>query len=164
VVATISGGALTITVTHAATVPVTGLCTPGAERYGGQTISYLQLGDGQSATYPLAGCSDAGVRGSDAGAAGGSDGGATTSEGGVDGSITGGSAANHLGTASAASPSGCTCALGTGDVGANVMGLWLIGGTILARRRRGRRSQKHLRAWRAQDAAHARVATERHNK
>ncbi len=33
VVATIGAGGLTITVAHAATIPVTGLCTPGAESY-----------------------------------------------------------------------------------------------------------------------------------
>ena len=53
VVATIGGGGLTVTVAHAATVPVTGLCTPGAESYAGQTISYLVLADGQTATYAL---------------------------------------------------------------------------------------------------------------
>src|SRR4029079_13447807 len=44
------GGKLTVQVTHAATIPVTGLCTPSAESYAGQQISYLQLGDGQSIT------------------------------------------------------------------------------------------------------------------
>ena len=39
-----------------ATVPVTGLCVPGAESYGGQTISYVALGAGQSVTLSLTGC------------------------------------------------------------------------------------------------------------
>ena len=34
------GVSLTVSVVNAATVPVTGLCTPGAESYGGRTISY----------------------------------------------------------------------------------------------------------------------------
>jgi hypothetical protein len=50
------GPQLTVQVTHAATVPVTGLCTPGAERYAGQHISYLQLAPGQSITASLADC------------------------------------------------------------------------------------------------------------
>ena len=37
-------------------IPVTGLCTPAAEAYAGQQISYLQLGDGQSITLSLADC------------------------------------------------------------------------------------------------------------
>ena len=59
VVATLGSGGLTVTVAHAATVPVTGLCTPGAESYGGQSISYLVLADGQTATYALSNCSGA---------------------------------------------------------------------------------------------------------
>jgi hypothetical protein len=50
------GGLLTVQVTRAATVPVTGLCTAGAETYAGQTISYLPLADGQSVTLSLADC------------------------------------------------------------------------------------------------------------
>ncbi|HSY39891.1 MAG TPA: hypothetical protein VLA79_10195 [Polyangia bacterium] len=47
---------VTISVTAAATVPVTGLCIPGAESYGGQTISYLPLAAGQSVTLSLTTC------------------------------------------------------------------------------------------------------------
>ncbi len=47
---------VTISVTAAATVPVTGLCVPGAESYGGQTISYLPLAAGQSVTLSLTSC------------------------------------------------------------------------------------------------------------
>ena len=51
-------------VEKAATIPVTGLCTPGAEAYAGQQISYLQLADGQSITLSLADCNpDFGARG-----------------------------------------------------------------------------------------------------
>ena len=81
VVATVSNGNLTVTVAHAATVPVTGLCSPGAETYGGETISYLVLGDGQTATYPLAGCAGPPATG---GADGGT-GGAALSDGGSSG-------------------------------------------------------------------------------
>ena len=59
VVATLEpGGKLTVRVDNAATVPVTGLCTPGAEAYAGQKISYLQLAAGQSVTVSIAGCND----------------------------------------------------------------------------------------------------------
>jgi MYXO-CTERM domain-containing protein len=55
--ATIEPGAkLTVRVAKASTIPVTGLCTPAAEDYAGQRISYLQLGDGQSVTLSLADC------------------------------------------------------------------------------------------------------------
>ena len=50
------GGMLTVQVAHAATIPVTGLCTPTAEAYAGQQISYLQLADGQSVTLSLTDC------------------------------------------------------------------------------------------------------------
>ena len=50
------GGKLTVKVEKAATVPVTGLCTPAAEGYAGQQISYLPLADGQSITLSLADC------------------------------------------------------------------------------------------------------------
>jgi hypothetical protein len=53
------GGMLTVQVARAATVPVTGLCTPAAETYAGQQISYLQLADGQSVTLSLADCNAA---------------------------------------------------------------------------------------------------------
>jgi hypothetical protein len=44
---------VTITATNAATVPVTGLHRPNAETYAGQTISYVNLSAGQTATFPL---------------------------------------------------------------------------------------------------------------
>jgi hypothetical protein len=50
------GSKLTITAAKAATVPVTGLCTPGAEMYGTQQITYLRLDAGQSITLSLADC------------------------------------------------------------------------------------------------------------
>ena len=49
VVATIQpGDQLTVQVANAARVPITGVCTPNAEKYGGQTITYLDLPAGGS--------------------------------------------------------------------------------------------------------------------
>ncbi|HSS40374.1 MAG TPA: hypothetical protein VLT58_16520, partial [Polyangia bacterium] len=50
------GVAVTLAAANAATVPVTGLCTPTAEQYGGQTISYVALSAGQSVKLALTGC------------------------------------------------------------------------------------------------------------
>ena len=50
----IPGQSITVSVAQAAKVPVTGLFATGAELYGGQRISYIQLGAGQSSTLPLA--------------------------------------------------------------------------------------------------------------
>jgi MYXO-CTERM domain-containing protein len=50
------GKKLTVRVTNAAIVPVTGLCTPSAETYAGQQISYLTLAAGQSVTLSFADC------------------------------------------------------------------------------------------------------------
>ena len=48
VVATIQpGDKLTVQVANAARVPITGLCTPSAEKYGGQTIAYVDLPGGR---------------------------------------------------------------------------------------------------------------------
>ena len=59
--ATIEPGAkLTVRVTNAATIPITGLCTPTAERYGGRQISHLELAAGQSVTLSLTDCSQGG--------------------------------------------------------------------------------------------------------
>jgi MYXO-CTERM domain-containing protein len=74
---------VTISVTAAATVPVTGLCVPGAESYGGQTIAYLPLAAGQSVTLSLTTCNpDYGAGGTGgASGTGGSSGG--TGAGGI---------------------------------------------------------------------------------
>jgi hypothetical protein len=77
------GGRLTVRVTNAATVPVTGLCTPDAEAYAGQQISYLQLAAGQSITLSLTDCNPTG--GSMAAPGGGGTGGARG--GGVKGQL-----------------------------------------------------------------------------
>ena len=61
VVATMqAGSSLTVSVSNAATVPVTGLCTPGAETYASQTISYLALNAGQTVTLSLTDCNPGG--------------------------------------------------------------------------------------------------------
>ena len=65
------GGKLTVKVEKAATVPVTGLCTPAAEAYAGQQISYLPLADGQSITLSLADCNPDFVAAGGTGGAGG---------------------------------------------------------------------------------------------
>jgi hypothetical protein len=78
-VATIEPGhKLTVRVTNAATVPVTGLCTPSAETYAGRQISYLRLAAGQSMTVSLTDCNGGtgGGTGSGMGGAGGGDSGA----------------------------------------------------------------------------------------
>jgi hypothetical protein len=55
--ATIETGArITVRVSGAATVPVTGLCTPSAESYAGQQISHLPMAAGASVTLPLTAC------------------------------------------------------------------------------------------------------------
>ncbi|MFL5308809.1 MAG: hypothetical protein ACJ8F1_26590, partial [Polyangia bacterium] len=65
------GASITLTVANAATVPVTGLCTPTAEQYGGQTISYVALNAGQSVTLSLTGCNAGAGTGGSPGTAGG---------------------------------------------------------------------------------------------
>ncbi len=49
----IVGQTLTVTVTKAATVPVTGLNATGAESYGGQFTSRIKLSAGQTATFTV---------------------------------------------------------------------------------------------------------------
>jgi hypothetical protein len=51
----VAGVSITLVAQEAATVPVTGLASPGCEVYGGQDISYITLSAGQSLTLPLAG-------------------------------------------------------------------------------------------------------------
>ena len=50
------GSKITVRVTKAATIPVTGLCTPSAESYAGQRISHLPIAAGESVTLPLTAC------------------------------------------------------------------------------------------------------------
>ena len=158
VVATIGAGGLTITVAHAATIPVTGLCTPGAESYAGQTISYLVLADGQSANFSLAACSgatagppdsgstDPGNVGAGTGGANGSTGaagesGSVDAGGTLDGGAVNGGSSTHVGlTSSPPMTAGCSCAFADGDAHVFVTVLCLVGCAISARRRRARRA------------------------
>ena len=86
------GSKLTVRVTKAATVPVTGLCTPSAEAYGGRQISYLQLAAGQAVTFSLTDCNGGMGGGSGTGAGGASGAGGTigSGSGGSDGTGAGG--------------------------------------------------------------------------
>ena len=156
VVATIGAGGLTVTVAHAATIPVTGLCTPGAESYAGQTISYLVLADGQTATYALTACSGATGGPPDPGSP---DPGnvrrrrrerrdrdraeaapSTRAERRTEQPVNGGSS-THVGlTSSPPMTAGCACALADGDPHVFVTVLCLVGCAISVRRRRARRA------------------------
>jgi hypothetical protein len=145
VVATVvAGTSMTVSVANAAVVPVTGLCTPGAESYAGQTISYVQLGAGQSMTYSLTGCT-AGTGGTTGAAGGGGAGGAggaggTTGAAGAMGAAgttgaAGNGAAGMTGAAGAAGMTGGSGAAGSGAAGttgaagnAGVGGLGGVGG------------------------------------
>ena len=152
VVATIGAGGLTITVAHAATIPVTGLCTPGAESYAGQTISYLVLADRQTANYALTGCPGATGGPPDPGspdpgnAGTGGAGGANESgdgSGSVDagGAPVNGGSSTHVGlTSSPPMTAGCACALADGDPHVFVTVLCLVGCAFSVRRRRARRA------------------------
>ena len=116
---------VTISVTSAATVPVTGLCVPGAESYGGQTISYLPLAAGQSVTLSLTGCNpDYGTGGAGgASGAGGSSGGNGT--GGIGAAGTGGSAGSGAGTGGSGGMAGAGL---SGAAGGNMNGGGATGG------------------------------------
>lgn len=158
VVATIGSGGLRITVAHAATIPVTGLCTPGAESYGGQTISYLVLADGQTANYALTACAGATGGAPDAGSsdpgntsAGGGSSGAGGANGGSGGSgsvdaggtpdgaaVNGGISSNVGLTSSSPMTAGCACALADGGPNVVVTALCLVGCATSVRRRRAR--------------------------
>ncbi len=127
VTATIQPGtSITVAVTSAATVPVTGLCTPGAESYAGQTISYLNLSAGQSVTLSLVGC-NAGIGGSGgiggaAGANGQAGASGTAGNGGAAGAMTnaGGMPGTGAGGAAGAAASGGIS--GTGVAGSDGAG------------------------------------------
>jgi len=98
---------VTISVTAAATVPVTGLCVPGAESYGGQTIAYLPLAAGQSVTLSLTTCNPDYGAGGTAGASGA-------------GGASGGSGAGGIGAAGMSGSTGGNGSSGTGAAGGNV--------------------------------------------
>ena len=89
---------VTISVTAAATVPVTGLCIPGAESYGGQTISYLPLAAGQSVTLSLTTCNPDYSGGGSGGASGASGSSGASGAGGVGAAGMSGSTGGNGGT------------------------------------------------------------------
>ena len=125
VVATVQAGtSMTVSVSNAATVPVTGLCTTGAETYDGKTISYLTLAAGQSVTLSLTDCNPgpggAGGSGGAAGAGGMAGGGMTT---GAAGAVGGTGAGGAPGAGGAVSTGGATGVAGTsGQTGAGGIG------------------------------------------
>ena len=84
------GSKLTVRVNNAATIPITGVCTPAVEMYAGQVISGVPLAAGQSITLSLTDC-NAWIPGTTgAGGAGGSDG-RSSGAGGSTGPDRGGS-------------------------------------------------------------------------
>jgi hypothetical protein len=120
------GPQLSVRVMNAATVPVTGLCTPSAETYAGQQISYLPLAAGQSITLSLADCNP-GATGT-----GGSIGaGGRSGTSGAGGSTTIGSLGNGDGSIGTdpAPDAGCGC-LASGRTGQR--GAWSLLMTIAA--------------------------------
>jgi hypothetical protein len=99
------GPKLTISVTNAAKIPVTGLCTPGAEKYGSQTISYLNLEAGQSITLSLDDCNP-GVDGTGGGGTGDGDGSGTRGSLSTDGTTNKGGGGDSGCAVSGTAPSG----------------------------------------------------------
>jgi hypothetical protein len=136
-------------VTNAATVPVTGLCTPSAEAYAGQQISYLQLAAGQSVTFSLTDCNGGMGGGSGTGTGGASGAGGTTGSGsgGSDGDTGSGGAATTrpLSTDGSTSPgapdTGCVISGGGGPGGGAGVGAGALLAALLfaISGRRGRR-------------------------
>lgn len=97
------GRQITVRATNAATVPVTGLCTPTAETYGGQKIAYLALPAAGEATFSLDGCNPGTGGAGGAGGAAGTGGSAGT--GGAAG-MAGAPGTGGAGTAGAAGNAG----------------------------------------------------------
>ena len=114
---------LTVTVTQAATVPVTGLCTPGAESYAGQTISYLALGAGQSVTLSLTDCNPSYVTGGATGIGGATGAGGAAGMTGSTGTggTAGAGASGSSGLAGMSGGAGGGSATGAGGTGGGVM-------------------------------------------
>ena len=132
------GSQLSVRVTNAATVPVTGLCTASAETYAGQQISYLPLAAGQSVTLSLADCNP-GVPG--AGGAGGGTGGGRSGMGGAGGSTTISTLGNGDGSVGTNDlpDAGCGCLLSGRTERRSVWGLLIAVVAIAVARRRARR-------------------------
>ena len=130
VVATMqAGSSLVVSVSNAATVPVTGLCTPGAETYASQTISYLALNAGQTVTLSLTDCNpglgSAGGTGGTGGAAGAAGAGGTgivTGAAGAGGAVGVGGASGASGLAGMSGATGLAGAGGGAGSGAGGAG------------------------------------------
>jgi len=135
VTATIGPGqTLSVRVMNAATVPVTGLCTPGGESYAGQQISYLTLAAGQSITLSLADCNPGATGtggGTGTGGAGGN-GGATTI-----GTLGNGDGGAGLGTTP--DVNGCACDVSGYEVGRGAWAALIALALVVGLRRRLRR-------------------------
>jgi hypothetical protein len=127
VTATIDAGAhITVTVANAARIPITGVCTPNAESYGGQTISYVDLPAGGSASFDLSGCNPGAVP-TGPGAVG------ATGRGNATGATTGGGS-------SASKSSWTSCAVAGGGATSTALSVIVVALALaLARRRAARR-------------------------
>jgi len=79
------GAFVTLRAAAAARVPVTGLCTPGSESYGGDHISYVDLQPGVERRFPLDECSTAGADGGSSDSGAPPEAGASTGTGGASG-------------------------------------------------------------------------------
>ncbi|HWJ55431.1 MAG TPA: hypothetical protein VNR90_04420, partial [Vicinamibacterales bacterium] len=131
VTATIGPGpTLSVHVVNAATVPVTGLCTPGAESYAGQQISYLTLAAGQSMTVSLADCNP-GATGTGGGGTGGAGGSATIG--------TLGNADGGAGLGNAPDVNGCACGVSGYEAGRGAWAALIALAVAAGLRRRLRR-------------------------
>jgi MYXO-CTERM domain-containing protein len=131
VTATIGPGpTLSVHVVNAATVPVTGLCTPGAESYAGQQISYLTLAAGQSMTVSLADCNPA-RRARGGGGTGGAGGSATIG--------TLGNADGGAGLGNAPDVNGCACGVSGYEAGRGAWAALIALAVAAGLRRRLRR-------------------------
>jgi hypothetical protein len=158
------GAQITVRVVNAAVVPVTGLCTPAAETYAGQKISYLALAAGAEATLSLSGCNDGGGGGGsggagaiDSGRAIGAETGGLIGTGGApgsDGAVSSGGASGEgdaatgtgeiggadldAGQTSVSLPStgGCGCSLAERSPAADALGLGIAAAGLVRRRRR----------------------------
>jgi peptidoglycan/xylan/chitin deacetylase (PgdA/CDA1 family) len=136
-----SGSQITVSVTKAATIPVTGLCSAGAESYAGQPISYLKLAAGQSTTLPLGiGCPTSGTMTGPGDTTGAGTGSIGASVAGMPGAGTGGASGET--TSGGADPPGigCACGMVAGPAaGAGLRLVALVALAALARARRRRR-------------------------
>ena len=128
------GNSITVSVANAATVPVTGVCTTGAESYGGQTISYLKLAAGQSVTLSLAGCNTGGTGGAGGAGAGGAGGmtGSTGAAGSPGTAGTGGMSTGAAGAGGMSTGAAGAAGMSTGAAGSNGTGTAGTSGTGVA--------------------------------